>query len=71
MYVQMINFATFTIVAHRNLLSMYNMGSRDMWEDTIQVSEDYVRNCQIKKRLRSGRVLEKVSQIAVLGDDKK
>ena len=66
MYVQMINFATFTIVAHRNLISLYNMGSSDRWEDTIQISKDYVRNCQIKKRLRSGRKLEKVGTIAVL-----
>ena len=26
LYTQMINFATFTIVAHRNLISLYNMG---------------------------------------------
>ena len=38
MYTQMINFATFTIVAHRNLISMFNMGVNDRWEDTIQVS---------------------------------
>ena len=42
------------IVAHRNLLSLYDMGLKDSWVDTIQVldSQDHIRKIQIKKRPR-------------------
>ena len=54
LYSSMTNFMTFMIVAHRNLLSLYDLGLKDNWVDTIQVldSQDHIRNVQIKKRPR-------------------
>lgn len=54
LYASMANFTTYMIVAHRNLLSLYDMGMKDIWVDTIQVldSQDHVRKIQVKKRPR-------------------
>ena len=63
----MINFSTFTIVAHRNMISLFDMGSvgatKDQWEDTLDLGAedtldlgaDHVRRLCIKKRMFGDR----------------
>ena len=55
----MINFSTFTIVAHRNMISLFDMGSvgatKDQWEDTLKLGADHVRRLCIKKRMFGDR----------------
>ena len=51
-------FSTYLVVAHRNLISLYCMGSLNAWIDTIEAlegSSDHVRKLQIKKRPRKDR----------------
>ena len=44
------------VVAHRNLLSLYDMGSRSCWIDTIGFSRnDHVHDVKIKKRPKHDR----------------
>lgn len=54
----MVNLATFTIVAHRNLLSMYDMRKeRNGWIDTERVGDmDFIRDISIEKRRHEARV---------------
>ena len=54
----MVNFSTFLIVAHRNLISMYDMRAKDPedgWIDTKKISDDFVRSINIKKRKKKDR----------------
>ena len=47
----MVNLATFTIVAHRNLISLYDLREESNdWIDTKRVSDDYIRDISIEKR---------------------
>ena len=46
----MLIFGTYFIVAHRNFLSLYDMGaSSNGWIDTIQMDKNHVRMIRIKK----------------------
>lgn len=52
LYVGMSFISTYLIVAHRNLISLYDMAEtkRQGWVDTIKVAKDHVRSLNIKKR---------------------
>ena len=51
-------FSKFIIVAHRNMLSLFDMSDNQdaVWIDTIEISEkDHIREVQIKMRPRAHR----------------
>ena len=79
LFIDIRTIATFIVVAHRNLLSLYDVGDNDSrredrsgnidrWVDTIQVhkEKDFIRSLAIKKRARVNRGTEKKSQTLVL-----
>ena len=58
LYTEMVNFSTFLIVAHRNLISMYDMRAENPdegWVDTKKISDNFVRSINIKKRKKKDR----------------
>ena len=59
LYSEVTNFATYMIVAHRHLLSIYDLGIEKCWTDTVQLlsdSKNHIRNMQIKKRPKADRL---------------
>jgi len=56
LYSQVINFSTFMLVAHRNLISVFDMskpvlnGSESCWTDTLRLSRSPIRNMFVKTR---------------------
>ena len=47
LYTDMVMFGTYLIIAHRNLISLYNMGHDNRWIDTVVAlggSSDHVRS---------------------------
>ena len=55
LYQEMLNFQTLMVVAHRNLLSLYDTGSKGGWVDTIMLDQSHIRLLRIKKRPRHDR----------------
>ena len=46
LYVEVTNFATYMIISHRNLLSVFDLAAKN-WVDTVKLledSEDHIRN---------------------------
>ena len=48
-YTSIINFANFIIVAHRNLISIFNMNNND-WEPHVSTFKEPIRVISVKKR---------------------
>ena len=53
------------VLAHRNLISLYDMSISYKWVDTIKISDDHVRQLQIKKRPIAERIDSESSLIAI------
>lgn len=67
LYTEMVNFSTFLIVAHRNLISMYDMRKTDKaWVDTKRISDSFVRSVNIKKRAKKERTSFFVTSKSIL-----
>ena len=62
LYTQVINYSTFMLVTHRNMISVYNMKKKkgnNNWGDTIHfpLNYGYIRKLFIKKRPKDDREL--------------
>ena len=56
LYPQIAVLSTYMIVAHRNMISLYDMGAMDkQWIDTVKVGENHVRRLQVKKMPKNKR----------------
>lgn len=59
LYTQVTNFSTYMLVAHRNMISVYNMqdNSDNNWMDTIEFPsrQGHIRKMFIKKRPKNDR----------------
>ena len=69
LYTEMVNFSTFLIVAHRNLISMYDMRKPETdkaWVDTKRISDSFVRSVNIKKRAKKERTSFFVTSKSIL-----
>ena len=54
LYTQILNYSTFILVSHRDMISVYDNtnGREDSdWIDTIQFKEGNVRHMSIKRRM--------------------
>ena len=54
LYTQILNYSTFILVSHRNMISVYdntNGGENSDWLDTILLEEGNIRHMSIKRRL--------------------
>ena len=75
LYSEVTNFATFMVIAHRNLLSLYHLGSNERtWVDTVKLmpdSEDHIRKMQIKKRPKNDRNVSEVKTFGWFGGNSK
>ena len=55
MYTQILNYSTFILVSHKNMISVYdntNHGEENDWIDTIILKEGNIRHMSIKRRLK-------------------
>lgn len=53
LYTQILNYSTFILVSHRNMISVYDMANRgddNDWLDTIKFDEGHIRHMSIKRR---------------------
>ena len=59
-YSQILNFSMHMVVAHRNMISIFDMSKGEAeeasWTDTVQFEEGRVRRMFIKKRSKKERV---------------
>lgn len=59
LYSQILNFQTYMLVSHRNMVSVFDMSQgtkhEAKWVDTLELESGYVRQMFIKKRSKAAR----------------
>ena len=56
-YTQILNYSTYMLVSHRNMISVYDMSAKEEqdWIDTVSFDGGYIRQMHIKKRDKEER----------------